>query len=109
MRYLEVFLHVYPGFPYVVEFSQFWSQLAKPRGFTPGPKLSSVEIKKQIGFGDNMREKTHLLNKKNVLKRLWFRVETNGKAVKPVTLAYKPGRDRERPYHLELVLTLPPK
>jgi hypothetical protein len=54
-------------------------------------------------------KENHLLYEKNVLKCLWFRVETNGKTVKPVTLAYKPGRDRECPYHLELVLTLPPK
>lgn len=38
-----------------------------------------------------------------------LRVEVDGKPVEPVKVVYKPGRDREKPYHLELVLQLPPR
>merc|ERR1712154_601524 len=34
---------------------------------------------------------------------------SNGENLTPSHLEYRPGRDRERPYHLELLLTLPPK
>jgi len=36
-----------------------------------------------------------------------LRIDTNGIQVEPVKLVYRPGRDREKPYHLELVLNLP--
>jgi len=38
-----------------------------------------------------------------------LRIETNGKVVRPVQVVYRPGRDRVQPYHLELVLNLPPR
>ncbi|XP_064640505.1 GPI transamidase component PIG-T-like [Lineus longissimus] len=38
-----------------------------------------------------------------------IKIETNGKQVKPSKLHYVPGKDREQSYHLEVVLTLPPK
>jgi len=38
-----------------------------------------------------------------------LRIETNGVRVDPVKIVYRPGRDREKPYHLELVINLPPR
>lgn len=37
-----------------------------------------------------------------------LKITSNGKEIEPVTLKYVPGRLRERPYHLELLLRLPP-
>ena len=49
------------------------------------------------------------LNNSLVDVLLYTRVEVDGKLVKPVKVVFKPGRDREKPYHLELVLQLPPR
>jgi len=38
-----------------------------------------------------------------------LRVEVNGQTVAPMKVVYRPGRDREQPYHLELVLRIPPR
>jgi len=36
-----------------------------------------------------------------------LRIENDGLPVKPLKTIFRPGRDRERPYHLELILQLP--
>ena len=36
-------------------------------------------------------------------------ITSNGKTLEPKRMKFSPGIDRVRPYHLELVLTLPPK
>jgi len=36
-------------------------------------------------------------------------VEVDGQEKAPLQVVYRPGKDRERPYHLELVLRLPPR
>ena len=36
-------------------------------------------------------------------------ITTNGRPLTPSHVEYRPGVDRERPYHLELVLSLPPR
>lgn len=38
-----------------------------------------------------------------------LRVRSNGKDIKPFYIKYSPGISRERPYHLELLLKLPPR
>lgn len=38
-----------------------------------------------------------------------LKISTNGLELKPVTLKYIPGKQRERPYHLEVLLRLPPR
>lgn len=38
-----------------------------------------------------------------------LKVLNNGKELKPIKTVYSPGRERERPYQLELVLDLPPR
>ena len=35
--------------------------------------------------------------------------KVNGLTVSPVKVVYRPGREREQPYHLELVLRIPPR
>ncbi|XP_048585595.1 GPI transamidase component PIG-T [Nematostella vectensis] len=77
------------------------------------------------GFGEEKGGITTLLYNNHASKPLsvvyfatypWFlrmflhtlRIESNGKAVKPGNLFFVPAQDRQRPYTLELELTLPP-
>ncbi|XP_023323309.1 GPI transamidase component PIG-T-like [Eurytemora carolleeae] len=38
-----------------------------------------------------------------------LRVEVNGEKISPERVVYRPGQDRVKPYHLEMVLKLPPR
>lgn len=38
-----------------------------------------------------------------------LKVEVDGKKIEPIAIKYIPGKQRERPYHLEILLKLPPK